>query len=443
MSRSPIVSRDPLSHPVAELGQVEAVATAVEHALGVVHLAVAEQVDDGLYAHQWSPSRRRGDGGCRQGIEDRRDGPVVVGRGHEPRLVRRRRAGRRPGRASSGRTRRRPRCPAGSPRRSRATAPSRKKTENIVPAVWTTWGTDAARRASDAALRIVGRGLVEAGVDLGRREAQGGEPGRRGDRVPRERAGLVDGPLGRQVRHDVGAAAEGRRREAAAHHLAEGHQVGSPALDRRRRGPSRPRAVARKPVITSSLMKSAPWARQVSARKALKPGIGGTTPMLPGAASVMRQAMRGAVGGEGGLDGVAVVVGQDDRLARGRGRDAAGAGDGQRRDAGARLGEQRVDVAVVAAGELHDEVATGEAARQPDRRHGRLGAARRRSGPARPAYARRSPRPARPRARSGCRTTSRGRPLRPPRPARRGARGRAASDPTSRSGRRSRCRRRR
>jgi hypothetical protein len=42
----PIVLGDPLGHPVAEVGEVEAVAAAVEHAVGVVHLAVAQQVDD-------------------------------------------------------------------------------------------------------------------------------------------------------------------------------------------------------------------------------------------------------------------------------------------------------------------------------------------------------------------------------------------------------------
>ena len=41
---------------------------------------------------------------------------------------------------------------------------------------------------------------------------------------------------------------------------------------------------------------------------------------------------------------------------------------------GAGRGEQRVDVAVVAAGELDDLAATGVAAGEPDRRHGRLGA---------------------------------------------------------------------
>ena len=37
---------DPLGHPVAEVGEVEPVAAAVEDALGVVHLTVAQQVDD-------------------------------------------------------------------------------------------------------------------------------------------------------------------------------------------------------------------------------------------------------------------------------------------------------------------------------------------------------------------------------------------------------------
>jgi hypothetical protein len=49
-------------------------------------------------------------------------------------------------------------------------------------------------------------------------------------------------------------------------------------------------------------------------------------------------------------------------------------GQAERDDAGAGAGQQRVDVAVVAAGELHDLAAAGEAARQPDRAHRRLGA---------------------------------------------------------------------
>ena len=69
-------------------------------------------------------------------------------------------------------------------------------------------------------------------------------------------------------------------------------------------------------------------------------------------------------------------------------------------------------MAVVAAGELHDEVAAGEPAGEPDRGHGGLGAGGdqpdlldRRAAP-------RSPRRARPRSASGCRTTCRGTPPR-------------------------------
>ena len=48
MSRSRIGVGDPLGHLPAEVGEVEAVAAAVEDALGVVHLAVPQQVDDGV-----------------------------------------------------------------------------------------------------------------------------------------------------------------------------------------------------------------------------------------------------------------------------------------------------------------------------------------------------------------------------------------------------------
>jgi hypothetical protein len=55
--------------------------------------------------------------------------------------------------------------------------------------------------------------------------------------------------------------------------------------------PNQPAAVTRKPVMTSSLTNNAPCSWQIRARPALKSGSGGTTPMLPGAASVMTQAI--------------------------------------------------------------------------------------------------------------------------------------------------------
>ena len=96
--------------------------------------------------------------------------------------------------------------------------------------------------------------------------------------------------------------------------------------------------------------------------------------MLPAAASVITQAISVAALGEDRLDRGDVVVGQHDRVGgRARG-DAGGVGQAEGGDAGAGRGQQRVDVAVVAAGELHDQRPAGGAAGQPDRRHHRLGA---------------------------------------------------------------------
>jgi hypothetical protein len=79
---------------------------------------------------------------------------------------------------------------------------------------------------------------------------------------------------------------------------------------------------------------------------------------------------------EGVFDRGEVVVGQHQRR-RGRGgRDAGRAGQRERRDARSRCGEQTVDVAVVATGELDHELAPGEPAGEANRRHGRLGARR-------------------------------------------------------------------
>ena len=150
-----------------------------------------------------------------------------------------------------------------------------------------------------------------------------------------------------------------------------------------------------------------------------------------------------AVLGERLLHRGPVVVGQH-QGERGRGlRDAGGAGQregGQPRAGG---GEQRVDVAVVAAGELHHHVAAGEAAGQPDRGHGRLGA--RGDEPdlldRRPRHDLLGQLDLGPGRRAVRRPAGHRRLRRPPRP--RGGRGRAASAPTSRPGRRTRCRPRR
>src|SRR5689334_3575419 len=63
-------------------------------------------------------------------------------------------------------------------------------------------------------------------------ELQRGETRRNGERIARERAGLVDRPERRELLHDVATAAERAERQAAADHLAERRQVRANAVMR-------------------------------------------------------------------------------------------------------------------------------------------------------------------------------------------------------------------
>ena len=79
---------------------------------------------------------------------------------------------------------------------------------------------------------------------------------------------------------------------------------------------------------------------------------------------------------EARAQGVNIVVGQDDRLGGDGLGDTGRPGQATRGDARPGGCEQAVGMAVVIAGEFHDEVTPGGAARQADRRHRRLGARR-------------------------------------------------------------------
>ena len=112
----------------------------------------------------------------------------------------------------------------------------------------------------------------------------------------------------------------------------------------------------RKPVRTSSRISRAPCSRVIRDRPGVEALARGDH------AHVGRRGLGDdggnavAVLGEGGFDGVEVVVGQHERLGGGRGGDAGRAGQREGRQAGACGGEEAVEVAVVAAGELDDEV---------------------------------------------------------------------------------------
>ena len=215
---------------------------------------------------------------------------------------------------------------------------------------------------------------VEAFVDLRRAAAQRREAGRGGDRVSRQGARLVDRAGRGEQGHDVGATAERRGGKTATHDLAEGEQVRRARRIRaleavppgRRAAEPRHHLVAddEGPVLVRDPEESLgePLDRRDDAHVA-----GGR---LGDDAGDLVAANR-----EGRLDRGEVVVGQHDRLGRRGGRNPGAVRQPERRDARARRGEQRVDMAVVAAGELHDDAPPGVAAGQPNRRHRGLGAA--------------------------------------------------------------------
>ncbi len=214
---------------------------------------------------------------------------------------------------------------------------------------------------------------VEATIDVLGRQSQGRETGGRGNGVTGQRACLVDRADRRQVRHHVCPTTEGRRGETPTHDLAERHEVGLPTFDGTVEppvaGPADPEpghhlvADEQGAVVPAQAGKACvePFDRGDRAHVAGR-GLGDDTRDL---VAVCRERL---------LDGGQVVVGQDEGRCGGRGRNPRGPRDAERGETGAGRGQQGVDVAVVAPGELHDQVASGEAAGQPDGRHRRLGA---------------------------------------------------------------------
>ena len=227
--------------------------------------------------------------------------------------------------------------------------------------------------------RLGGGGLQGAGdvgdplVHLVGGEPQRGEAGRGGDRVPRQGAGLVDRALRGEVPHQVGAAAERGGGQATAHHLAEGHQVGAPALGR---AVEAPLAELARPEAGHHLVadEQGSVGRAGLGEEGVEAGQRRDDAHVAGGGLGDEAGDPVAVLGERGRHGVPVVVGQHEGQGRGGRRDAGGAGQREGGQPRARRGQQRVDVAVVAAGELHHDVATRDAAGQPDRGHGGLGA---------------------------------------------------------------------
>ena len=144
----------------------------------------------------------RGAGRGGQGVDDRSAAPRRRGRrrGTTPRT--RSAAGRRPGRAWRGRTPCRPSCPvreASAKSRTGRRGVGEEDAEHVAAAP----APRGVRRPGSAPRRRPTRWRrrrpVDVGVDLVGRQPQRGQPGGRRDRVPRQRAGLVDRPLRRRA----------------------------------------------------------------------------------------------------------------------------------------------------------------------------------------------------------------------------------------------------
>ena len=226
----------------------------------------------------------------------------------------------------------------------------------------------AGERIGDEPLEPIGVRL-QLRVRARIRELQALEPGRDRHGIPGQRARLVHRPGGRELRHDVAAPTERCRRQAAGHDLPEGCEVRRHTFDPPPAGAGGAEARhdlvvdEQRAVLGGELAQRLVEAGQRRHRAHIAGG---------GLENHARDFVAGL--GERAAHGLDVVVGHDDRVVRARAGHPGRTGQAERRDARARLGEQRVDVAVVVAGEFDDLRAPGEPAREPHRRHRRLGA---------------------------------------------------------------------
>ena len=176
------------------------------------------------------------------------------------------------------------------------------------------------------------------------------------------------GPVGASCRAH-GPAAERADGQAAADHLAEAPQVG--------RDPDiavAPPTPSRKPVITSSKMRSAPTRSHAARSPSKNPGAGATRFMLAATGSTISTATESVELGH------RVVL--DDQGVGDRGPGHTGrAGPAEHGHPAAAPGQHGVGVTVVAAVELHHAVAPGDPPRQPEHAHGGLGPRRHQPDP--------------------------------------------------------------
>ena len=167
-------------------------------------------------------------------------------------------------------------------------APSRKKTVRSEPTRVIPTATPAVAAASRSPTSRRAPVASRASYRSGAEQPEGGDAGGHRQRVPRERAGLVDGPDGRDEVHEVGPAAVGADRHPAADDLAEDRQVGADAV-------AALGAAGADPEPGDHLVEDRAARRpRRSARGAArrKPAAGGITPALATTGSTMTAAIR-------------------------------------------------------------------------------------------------------------------------------------------------------
>ena len=193
------------------------------------------------------------------------------------------------------------------------------------------------QRGGDQRRQPVGVG-VERGVHDVVGGAQGGQPRGHRHRVTRERAGLVHRAQRGEAFHHLGAATECRGGQAAAHHLAEGEQVGIHRIDA---------------VPTTSADPESGHHLVHDQQRTVLGGDPAQCGVVAGRGRHRAHVARAGLGDDAGdllavrreglLDGGDVVVGQHDGVGGSGPGDTRRGRQPQRRDAGAGVGQQRVD----------------------------------------------------------------------------------------------------
>src|SRR5271170_4637848 len=198
--------------------------------------------------------------------------------------------------------------------------------------------------------------------------AEGSDPCGHGERVSAEGSRLIDGAKRGEVLHDVGASAEGAAGEATADDFAEGRDVRCDAVDLLRSAKGEAEAGHHLVEEEERAVGCGDLAQAFQIAGIRRDGSGVADDWFDDdAGNVVR------AGGEDGGDGVEVVEGQRKSVHCGLSGYACGPRNAEGGDSAAGFDEHGVGVAVVAALEFDDEVASCKSSCKANGGHAGLG----------------------------------------------------------------------